>query len=80
MEKSKDFSNIDVKTRRVQGIILKTLYDLRNKDSPGTDLGMMRENAVSELLYFADAISILREELFITAPSYGYFRITDTVF
>jgi hypothetical protein len=40
-------------------------------------LGVLKENAKSELLYFADAISILRNELLIYTPSYGVFGITN---
>lgn len=81
MLENKDFLNIDVTTQKAQGIILDTLYNAYKKDkSHEVDLGVLKENSKSELLYFADAISILREELLIYTPSYGVFGITNTVF
>lgn len=79
MLENKDFLNIDVTTQKAQGIILDTLYNAYKKDkSREVDLGVLKENSKSELLYFADAISILREELLIYTPSYGVFGITNT--
>ncbi len=76
---SRDFLGIDTSTQKAQGIILDTLYTAyKEKDkSREVDLGVLKENSKSELLYFADAISILREELLIYTPSYGVFGITN---
>ena len=73
-----DSLNIDVHTRKAQGIILDTLYNARQQGSREVDLGILKENAKSELLYFADAVSILREESLIYAPSSGVFGITTS--
>jgi hypothetical protein len=55
------------------------LYDAYKKDkSREVDLAVLKENSKSELLYFADAISILRDESLIYTPSYGVFGITNS--
>lgn len=78
MLENKQFLGIDASTHKTQGIILDTLYTVYKKDkSCEVDLGVLKENAKSEMLYFADAISILRGELLIYTPSYGVFGITD---
>jgi hypothetical protein len=79
MLEKKNSLNIDVNTCKAQGIILNTLYNAYNKDkSREVDLAVLKENSKSELLYFADAISILRDELLIYTPSYGLFGITNS--
>lgn len=77
MLESRDSLNIDVNTYKAQGIILNTLHKAHQEKSREVDLGVLKENAKSELLYFADAISILRNELLIYTPSYGVFGITN---
>jgi hypothetical protein len=74
----KNSLNIDVNTCKAQGIILNTLYDAYKDKSREVDLAVLKENSRSELLYFADAISILRDELLIYTPSYGVFGITNS--
>jgi hypothetical protein len=73
-----DSLNININTRKSQGIILNTLYNARQQGSREVDLGVLKENAKTELLYFADAISILREESLIYTPSCGVFGITTS--
>ncbi|MGD9533858.1 MAG: hypothetical protein AB7V56_08830 [Candidatus Nitrosocosmicus sp.] len=71
-----DSLNIDINTSKAQGIILTTLNNAHQQGSREVDLGVLKENAKTELPYFADAISILREEFLIYSPSYGVFGIT----
>jgi len=73
-----DSLNIDVSTRKAQGIILNTLYNARHQGSLEVDVGKLLNNAKTELPYFADAISILREESLIYSPSCGVFGITSS--
>lgn len=75
---NKESLNIDNNTHKAQGIILHTLYSANKDKSREVDLGLLKENSKSELPYFADAISILREELLIYTPSYGVFGITNS--
>ena len=78
MLKNQNSLNININTCKSQGIILNTLYNAYKKDkSREVDLGVLKKNSRSELLYFADAISILREELLIYSPNYGVFGITS---
>ncbi len=78
MLEKKNSLNIDVNTCKAQGIILNTLYDAYKDKSREVDLAVLKENSKSELLYFADAISILRDESLIYTPSYGVFGITNS--
>lgn len=73
-----DSLNIDISTRKAQEIILNTLYNARSQGSLEVDLDILLNNAKTELRYFADAISILREESLIYSPSYGVFGITSS--
>ena len=78
MLEKKNSLNIDFNTCKAQGIILNTLYDAYKDKSREVDLAVLKENSKSELLYFADAISILRDESLIYTPSYGVFGITTS--
>jgi hypothetical protein len=78
MLEKKNSLNIDLNTCKAQGIILNTLYDAYKDKSREVDLAVLKENSKSELLYFADAISILRDESLIYTPSYGIFGITNS--
>jgi hypothetical protein len=78
MLEKKNSLNIDFNTCKAQGIILNTLYDAYKDKSREVDLAVLKENSKSELLYFADAISILRDESLIYTPSYGVFGITNS--
>lgn len=78
MLEKKNSLNIDFNTCKAQGIILNTLYDAYKDKSREVDLAVLKENSKLELLYFADAISILRDESLIYTPSYGVFGITNS--
>jgi len=75
---NKDSHYVDLCSAKAQGIILNTLYNARQQGCREVDLGALKENAKTELPYFADAISILREEFLIYSPSYGVFGITTS--
>jgi len=71
-----DADNSDSKTREIEDILLETLYDFHVQGGGEVDLGILKEKAKSGIPYFADAVSILREKLFIFAPREGTFRIS----
>jgi len=61
----------------IQKIVLETLYDAHKKGISEVDLGIIEEKVKSELSYFADAISLLRESSLIWTPREGTFGITN---
>jgi hypothetical protein len=69
--------NSDSKTREIEDMLLQTLYESHVHGSDEVDLGILKEKAKSGLSYFADAVSILREKVFIGAPPEDTFRISS---